>query len=146
VQENSEQFICNCPDYELRGETCKHGYAVEFHLRRETTPDGTVVETCAARVTYAQNWPATEHALYIDHEDHVWISSSDNAERQVLKFTRDGQYAYDPDQPLPRQMQAVHCINQSSDGLLYVCDRGSNRLQVFQRDGTFVADGGNHRV
>ena len=62
VQENSEQFICNCPDYELRGQTCKHGYAVEFYLRRETTPDGTVVETRAARVTYPQHWPAYNRA------------------------------------------------------------------------------------
>jgi transposase len=51
-------MTCDCPDFELRGQTCKHGYAVEFVLRRETKPDGTVVETRAARVTYAQNWPA----------------------------------------------------------------------------------------
>ena len=49
---------CSCPDFELRGQTCKHGYAVEFVIRRETAPDGTVTETRAARVTYAQNWPA----------------------------------------------------------------------------------------
>ncbi|HEX5474860.1 MAG TPA: transposase [Vicinamibacterales bacterium] len=31
---------------------------MEFVIRRETAPDGTVTETRAARVTYAQNWPA----------------------------------------------------------------------------------------
>ena len=57
-----DEFHCTCPDYELRGLRCKHGYAVEIYLRRETTPDGTVVETRAARVTYSQNWPAYNRA------------------------------------------------------------------------------------
>lgn len=32
----------------------------------------------------------------------------------------------------------IHCINQSSDGLIYVCDRRNNRVQIFKRlpDGT----------
>lgn len=55
-------FQCSCPDYELRVDTCKHGFAVEFVLRRETRPDGTVIETRAARVTYPQNWPAYNRA------------------------------------------------------------------------------------
>jgi transposase len=58
VVKDGDDFRCECPDYELRGQTCKHGYAVEFVIRRETAPDGTVTETRAARVTYAQNWPA----------------------------------------------------------------------------------------
>jgi transposase len=49
---------CSCPDYELRGLPCKHIFAVEFVQQRETAPDGTVTETRAVRVTYAQNWPA----------------------------------------------------------------------------------------
>lgn len=57
-----EGFACSCPDYELRGQTCKHGFAVEFFLRRETKADGTVIETRAARVTYSQNWPAYNKA------------------------------------------------------------------------------------
>src|SRR5690348_14880105 len=57
VRQNNE-FRCACPDYELRGQTCKHGFAVEFYLRREMKPDGTVIETRAARMTYSQPWAA----------------------------------------------------------------------------------------
>lgn len=32
----------------------------------------------------------------------------------------------------------VHCLMMSRDGLLYVCDRVNNRVQVFRPDGTFV--------
>jgi transposase len=62
VSHVGDELRCSCPDYELRGQTCKHGYAVEFVIRRETAPDGTVTETRAARVTYAQNWPAYNRA------------------------------------------------------------------------------------
>lgn len=62
VRKGPEGFTCDCPDYELRGQTCKHGFAVEFVLRRETRPDGTVIETRAARVTYSQNWTAYNKA------------------------------------------------------------------------------------
>ena len=39
------------------------------------------------------------------------------------------------------QFGNVHCINQSDDKLLYVCDKTNNRIQVFQPDGTFVKQG-----
>lgn len=62
VVKGQEGFQCACPDFELTGRTCKHGYAVELMLRRETKPDGTVVETRAARVTYSQPWSAYNKA------------------------------------------------------------------------------------
>ncbi len=48
---------------------------------------------------------------------------------------------YDPDAPPAQQFRTpVHCSDLSVDGLVYVCDRPNNRLQVFQRDGTFVKE------
>ena len=32
----------------------------------------------------------------------------------------------------------MHCSVISNDGLVYVCDRAEDRIQVFQKDGTFV--------
>lgn len=52
----------------------------------------------------------------------------------------DGPLSYDPDKPLPRQWGSVHCLALSRDGLLYVCDRVSNRIQVFQKDGRYVTE------
>jgi len=34
----------------------------------------------------------------------------------------------------------VHCAELSHDGMLYVCDRTSDRIQAFQADGTFVKE------
>jgi DNA-binding beta-propeller fold protein YncE len=35
----------------------------------------------------------------------------------------------------------VHCSEISVDGLVYVCDRQGDRIQVFRKDGTFVKEG-----
>ena len=34
----------------------------------------------------------------------------------------------------------VHCVRVSRDGLVYVCDRLNNRVQVFRKDGSFVKE------
>jgi DNA-binding beta-propeller fold protein YncE len=48
---------------------------------------------------------------------------------------------YDPKAPPAQQFRnPVHCIERSNDGLLYVCDRQNDRLQVFRPDGTFVKE------
>jgi DNA-binding beta-propeller fold protein YncE len=34
----------------------------------------------------------------------------------------------------------VHCVALAKSGLVYVCDRSNNRVQVFQKDGAFVRE------
>ena len=48
--------------------------------------------------------------------------------------------AYDPNTPPARQFRDVTCVDIAKDGLVYVCDRTSNRIQVFRKDGTFVKE------
>jgi DNA-binding beta-propeller fold protein YncE len=47
---------------------------------------------------------------------------------------------YDPNGPPPPQFRIVHAVRISNDGLVYVCDRTNDRLQVFRKDGTFVQE------
>jgi DNA-binding beta-propeller fold protein YncE len=48
---------------------------------------------------------------------------------------------YDPSAPPAQQFRnPVHCVERSSDGLVYVCDRQADRVQVFRPDGTFVKE------
>ena len=47
---------------------------------------------------------------------------------------------YDPDGPPPPQFRIVHAVRIAKDGLVYVCDRTNDRLQVFRKDGTFVKE------
>jgi len=48
---------------------------------------------------------------------------------------------YDPKAPPAQQFRnPVHCVERSHDGLLYVCDRANDRVQVFRPDGSFVKE------
>lgn len=48
---------------------------------------------------------------------------------------------YDPAAPPAQQFRnPVHCAEPSLDGLVYVCDRPNDRVQVFRKDGTFVSE------
>jgi hypothetical protein len=48
---------------------------------------------------------------------------------------------YDPKAPPAAQFRnPVHCVERSNDGLVYVCDRANDRLQVFTADGKFVKE------
>jgi len=48
---------------------------------------------------------------------------------------------YDPKAPPQQQFRnPVHCIERANDGLVYVCDRQHDRLQVFTPEGKFVKE------
>jgi hypothetical protein len=155
-------------------------------------------------------WPVSEHGMFVDDEDHVWVSGNGPTDRMLLEFTRDGKFllmiggsfdgppdsnskssvgraagifvdsarkevyvadgylngrvvkfnattgdfikawgAYGnppndakpspqpPDPQSPTFNRPVHCVALARDGLVYVCDRNNNRIQVFNREGQF---------
>jgi DNA-binding beta-propeller fold protein YncE len=48
---------------------------------------------------------------------------------------------YNPDAPPATQFRnPVHCAEPSNDGLLYVCDRVNDRIQVFKKSGEYVKE------
>ena len=177
-------------------------------------------------------WPGTEHGVFVDHEDNVWLGGEGTGDPEtladhsihgegnplcrdhfVLKFTNDGRFLMqigqanrtggsnsteflghpadlevDPetneiyvadgylnkrvivfdadtgeyrrhwgaygerpdDEPIGRFnadgsskdefTDSVHGVRISNDGLVYVADRGNGRIQIFQKDGTYVEE------
>ena len=56
----------------------------------------------------------------------------------------DKQPPYSPTAELSKQFaNPVHCVRVSNDGLVYVCDRANDRIQVFDKSGKFVKE---HRI
>ncbi len=52
-----------------------------------------------------------------------------------------GGHPYDPKAPISQTFNnPVHCVKIANDGLVYVCDRTNDRMQVFRKDGTFVRE------
>jgi len=161
-------------------------------------------------VTPACIWPVSEHAIFVDDDDHVWVTGNGPTDRMLLEFNRDGKFlmmignsfdgppdsnsktsvgraaglfvdssskeiyvadgylngrvvkfnastgafikdwgAYgnppndanpspqSPDPKSPTFNRPVHCVALAWDGLVYVCDRNNNRIQVFNREGKF---------
>jgi hypothetical protein len=165
-------------------------------------------------------WPTNEHGIFVDDEDHVWLSGAGPTDRMVLEFSRGGKFlmmirgsgsqnadsasrstvgraagifvdssnkqvlvadgylnsrvvkfdsrsgaflkawvasgsspidppipppsdpndVYAPQPPDPNSRmfnRPVHCVVLAHDGLVYVCDRSNNRIQVFSREGEF---------
>ena len=54
--------------------------------------------------------------------------------------TAAGAGPYDPNAAPSRQFRDVTCVKVSKDGMVYVCDRMSNRIQVFQKNGQFIKE------
>jgi transposase len=68
---------CTCPDHETRGVKCKHIFAVEYTIKREHAPDGSVTITeTITRKTYPQNWRA-------------YNAAQTNEKDQFLRLLRD---------------------------------------------------------
>jgi DNA-binding beta-propeller fold protein YncE len=96
-------------------------------------------------------------ALAIDETANE-LYVADNGNRRIIVFdARTGAYkrhwfgsgdkalsaapaAYDPAAPPVRGFREVTCVKIANDGMVYVCDRTGNRIQVFQKNGTFVKE------
>jgi DNA-binding beta-propeller fold protein YncE len=158
-------------------------------------------------------WPLSNHGIFVDFKDNVWIGGNDDKDAHVLKFTKQGKFlmqvghqgktggsndttnfggvakiyvdpkaneayiadgygnkrvavidadtgafkrywgaygnkpddtnlgSYKPGLPPAQQFRTpVHCADLSHDGLVYVCDRPNDRIQVFKPNGTFVKE------
>ena len=47
---------------------------------------------------------------------------------------------YDPNAQPSKQFHTLSCVKIAKDGMVYVCDRQNDRIQVFQKDGKFVKE------
>jgi DNA-binding beta-propeller fold protein YncE len=93
--------------------------------------------------------PATNEVFIADgygnHRVIVFDADTGKYKRHWGAYGRppsdDKQATYSPSAPPPQQFaNPVHCVKIAKDGLVYVCDRSNDRIQVFHKDGTFVKE------
>ena len=83
------------------------------------------------------DWPQTEHGVFVDHKDVVWLAGSGAKDAQLLKFTRDGKFLQQFGKP-GGSGGSADTKNMGSPANLVV-DSATNEV--------YVADGySNHRV
>lgn len=46
------------------------------------------------------NWPKSEHSIYIDDNDFIWLAGNDKTDGQLLKFTMDGRFVLQIGKPI----------------------------------------------
>ena len=46
------------------------------------------------------NWPKSEHSIYIDDNDYIWLAGNDKNDGQLLKFTMDGKFVLQIGKPI----------------------------------------------
>ena len=122
------------------------GGAANFELDRERNElyvaDGyvnhRVIVFDAASGAYKRHWGA-----YGKRPDDSYFTNA--GEKLPSPFSGAVQHEnkpsqYDPKGPPPPQFRIVHSVRIARDGLVYVCDRTNDRLQVFRKDGTFVKE------
>jgi transposase len=62
------QPFCTCPDFEARRLPCKHVYAVEYVIQRETKADGTTIYTKSVQLTCTHQWTTYNEAQTHEQE------------------------------------------------------------------------------
>jgi DNA-binding beta-propeller fold protein YncE len=184
----------------------------------EFDQQGNVLRAWGSKETY-QDWPSSEHTIYVDKKNNVWLGSNGRTDQVLLKFSPDGKLLltigqwgktggsndttllgqpagvdvdevahevyvadgygnrrvivfdsetgkfkrywgaygkkpedgplppYDPEGAPSQQFRAadpavvaVHAVRLDKDGLVYVADRGNDRIQVFRKNGEFVKE------
>ena len=92
----------------------------------------------AATGAYKRHWGA-----YGKRPDDSYFTSA--GERLPGPFSGAVQHEnapsqYDPGGPPAPQFRIVHSVRIARDGLVYVCDRTNDRIQVFRKDGTYITE------
>ena len=77
-------------------------------------------------------------SIYEDPKNgDVYVSDGEGngSNKRVAVMDRTGKFLR---QWLPEGMQTVHCLSVSNDGFAYVCNRDGGRIQVYDKQGTFL--------
>lgn len=114
---------------------------------------GSTDETSFGRVAKIFVDAETNEAYIADGYFNRRVAVLDASSGEMLRFwgaygnVPDDNYEFGPRDenfanttPAQQFRGPVHCADVARDGLVYVCDRQENRIQVFTRDGEFVRE------
>ena len=88
-------------------------------------------------------WPSSEHGIYVDHRQFVWVGGNGPKDHQILKFTKDGKFVMQIGKAGQSKGNTdTHNLNQPADTfvhaktneLLVADGYGNRRIIVFDAD------------
>jgi hypothetical protein len=103
----------------------------------EFDPEGNLVQAWGGEGS-GFDWPRSEHGIYVDANDHVWLAGNDkDNDAQVLEFSRDGTFIKQIGEA--RHTEGSNSTRYLGRPALAIVDESAREL--------YVADGyGNKRV
>jgi len=106
-------------------------------LTRFSSPTDIFVDE-SAREAYISDGYGNRRVIVVDSQTGTykrhWGAYGNKPSDEVLPDYVPGQ------EPFKQFRSPVHAVHIDKDGLVYVADRPNNRIQVFQKDGTFVKE------
>ena len=126
--------------------TSGEGVAGKGHTVVKFSPEGKVLMTLG-KPGVAGDGPDT----FNQPSDVVVASNGDifvadghggNSNARIVKFSKDGKFikAWGKKGAAPGELDTPHAIALDSKGRLFVGDRNNNRIQIFDQEGSFMAE------
>lgn len=82
-------------------------------------------------------------AVVTSRKGEIFVAEGHNGElaNRISKFTKDGKFIRTivSGGTAPGQVKIPHCLAFDAREYLYVCDRGNNRIQIFDQEGKLIA-------
>ena len=107
-------------------------------------PDGKVLMTLG-KAGVAGDGPDTFNmpsAVLVAPNGDIFVADGHggNSNARVLKFSKDGRFikTWGKRGTAPGEFDTPHTLSMDSRGRLFVGDRGNNRIQIFDQNGTFL--------
>jgi hypothetical protein len=102
-------------------------------------PSGLAVDNAAHEVFIADGY-LNSRVMVFDSNTGVFKRGWGAYGAKLEEISNGPRARYTPGQPPAKQLNLVHCLAMSRDGLIYICDRTNDRIQVFSKEGQFVSE------
>ena len=118
----------------------------EGHQVVKMTPDGRVLMTLGKKGVAGDGLDVfnAPSAVFVAPDGSIFIGDGHGGmtNARMLKFTRDGKFVktWGKRGTVAGDFETPHGIAMDSQGRLFVADRGNNRVQIFDQNGTFIAE------
>jgi hypothetical protein len=82
-------------------------------------------------------------AVYVARNGEIFVADGHGGETnaRIVKFNKDGKFikTWGKKGSGPGEIDGPHALAMDSRGRLFLGDRGNNRIQIFDQEGTFIA-------
>jgi hypothetical protein len=101
------------------------------------TPDGDLISWWGGPGT-GYDWPTSEHGIWVDAQNNVWVGGNGATDRQILKFSQSGRFLMQIGHPSSDPINSTRTDILGQVASIEVDDKAHE---------VYLADGyGNHRV